>query len=107
MAALTVDFRKPNGLTPADDTTESPKSPLNVETSQWTSSSVDSVPLHCSSRIWDIDFQIKCKLYCHLKKGLCSNPRSVSVIVSLGKTLAECMAASLLSVCPRTAVTSM
>ncbi len=31
-----------------------PKSSLTVETSHWTSSNMDSVPLHSSSRLWDI-----------------------------------------------------
>ncbi len=47
-----------------------PKSSLSVETSHWTSSNMDSVPLHSSSRLWDLDFQIKCKIYFHLKRGL-------------------------------------
>ncbi len=47
-----------------------PKSSLTVETSHWTSSNMDSVPLHTSSRLWDLDFQIKCKIYFHLKRGL-------------------------------------
>ncbi len=37
-----------------------PKSSLTVETSHWTSSNMDSVPLHSSSRLWDLDFQMKC-----------------------------------------------
>ncbi len=42
-----------------------PKSLLTatVETSHWTSSNIDSVPLHSSSRLWDLDFQMKCKIY--------------------------------------------
>ncbi len=47
-----------------------PKSSLTVETSHWTSSNMDSVPLHSSSRRRDLDFQIKCKMYFHLKRGL-------------------------------------
>ncbi len=47
-----------------------PKSSLIVETSHWTSSNMDSVPLQSSSRLWDLDFQIKCKIYFHLKRGL-------------------------------------
>ncbi len=47
-----------------------PKSSLTAETSHWTSSSMDSVPLHSSSRLWDLDFQMKCKIYFHLKRGL-------------------------------------
>ncbi len=46
------------------------KSSLTVATSHWTSSNMDSVPLHSSSRLWDLDFQIKCKIYFHLKRGL-------------------------------------
>ncbi len=41
-----------------------------METSHWTSSNMDSVPLHSSSRLWDLDFQMKCKIYFHLKRGL-------------------------------------
>ncbi len=37
------------------------KSSLTVETSHWTSSNMDSVPLHSSSRLWDLDLQIKRK----------------------------------------------
>ncbi len=47
-----------------------PKSSLTVETSHWTSSNMDSLPLHSSSRLWDLDFQMKCKIYFHLKRGL-------------------------------------
>ncbi len=47
-----------------------PNSSLTVETSHWTSSNMDSVSLHSSSRLWDLDFQIKCKIYFHLKRGL-------------------------------------
>ncbi len=47
-----------------------PKSSLTVETSHWTSSNMDSVPLHTSSRLWDLDFQMKYKMYFHLKRGL-------------------------------------
>ncbi len=32
-----------------------PKSSLTVETSHWTSSNMESVPLHSSSRLWDLD----------------------------------------------------
>ncbi len=45
-----------------------PKSSQTVETSLWTSSNMDSV--HSSSRLWDLNFQIKCKIYFHLKRGL-------------------------------------
>ncbi len=55
-----------------------PKSSLTVETSHWTSSNMDSVPLHSSSRLWDIDFQIKCKMYFHLKRGLWTTKQQYS-----------------------------
>ncbi len=45
-----------------------PKPSLTVETSHWTSSNMDSVPLHSSSRLGDLGFQMKCKIYFHLKK---------------------------------------
>ncbi len=47
-----------------------PKSSLTVETSHWTSSNIYYLPLHSSSRRWDLDFQIRCKIYFHLKRGL-------------------------------------
>ncbi len=47
-----------------------PKSSLTVEISHWTSSNMDSVPLLSSSRLWDLDFQMKCKIHFHLKIGL-------------------------------------
>ncbi len=47
-----------------------PKSSLTVETSHWTSSNMDSVPLHSSSRLWKLDFQMKYKIHFHLKRGL-------------------------------------
>ncbi len=47
-----------------------PKSSLTVETSHWTSSNMDAVPLHSSSRLWDLDLQMKCNIYFHLKRGL-------------------------------------
>ncbi len=51
-------------------TSQRPKSSLTLETSHWTSSCLDSVPLHSSSRLCDLDFQIKCKMYFYLKRGL-------------------------------------
>ncbi len=62
-----------------------PKSSLNVETLHWTSSNVDSVPLHSSSRLWDHDFQIKCKIYFHLKRGLWTT--EFFLLLSPGKML--------------------
>ncbi len=40
-----------------------PKSSLTLETSHCTSNNMDSVPLHSSSRLWDLDFQMKCNIY--------------------------------------------
>ncbi len=68
MAALTVDSE--NTVDQHQQMTCQPKSSLTVETSHWTSSNMDSVPLHSSSRLWDLDFQMKCKIYFHLKRGL-------------------------------------
>ncbi len=65
-----------------------PKSSLTVETSHWTSSNMDSVPLHSSSRLWDLDFQMKCKIYFHLKRGLwTTEQQSVIFLHSPGKML--------------------
>ncbi len=55
-----------------------PKSSLTVETSHWTSSNMDSVPLHSSSRLWDLDFQIKCNIDFHLKRGFCTTEQQSS-----------------------------
>ncbi|XP_058618040.1 uncharacterized protein LOC131531351 isoform X2 [Onychostoma macrolepis] len=83
MAALTVDFRKHSGPTPADDMAAQ-------ITSHWTSSNMDSVPLHSSSRLWDLDFQMKCKIYFHLKRGLWTTERqSVLFLHSPGVSTAE------------------
>ncbi len=70
-----------------------PKSSLTVETSHWTSSNMDYVPLHSSSRLWNLDFQMKCNIYFHLKRGLwiteqqssCNSP--VIFLFSPGKML--------------------
>ncbi len=70
-----------------------PKSSLTVETSHWTSRNMDSVPLHSSSRLWDLDFQIKCKIYFQLNWNYCSEdfgPQSnspVFFLLSPGKML--------------------
>ncbi len=65
-----------------------PKSSLTVETSHWTSNNMDSVPLHSSSRLWDLDFQIKCKIYLIWKDdfGPLSNS-PVLFLFSTGKML--------------------
>ncbi len=59
-----------NTLDQHQQMTWQPESSLTVETSHWTSSNIDSVPLHSSSRLWDLDLQIKCKMYFNLKRGL-------------------------------------
>ncbi len=65
-----------------------PKSSLTSETSHWTSSSLDSVPLHSSSRLWDLDFQMKCNIYFYLKRGLwTTEQQSSSFFLSPGKML--------------------
>ncbi len=65
-----------------------PKSSLTVETSHWTSSNMDYVPLHSSSRLWDLDFQMKCKIYFHLKRGLwTTEQQSSSFLLNLDKML--------------------
>ncbi len=65
-----------------------PKSSLTVETSHWTSSNMDSVPLHSSSRLWELDFQMKCKIYFIWKEdfGPLSNT-PVIFLLSPGKML--------------------
>ncbi len=86
LAALTVDFRK--HVDQHQQKTWQPKSSLTVETSHWTSSNMDSVPLHSSSRLWDLDFQMKCKIYFHLKRGLWTTEQSpVLFLHSPGKML--------------------
>ncbi len=65
-----------------------PKSSQTVETSHWTSSNMDSVPLHSSSRLWDLDFQMKCKIYFHLKRGLWTTEQQSSYfLLNLDKML--------------------
>ncbi len=48
-----------------------PKSSLTVETSHWT-----------SSRLWDLDFQMKYKIYFHLKRGLWTTEQQSSYFFS-------------------------
>ncbi|MEQ2190223.1 hypothetical protein GOODEAATRI_033584 [Goodea atripinnis] len=64
-----VDWTSEN-LVDQNQMTWHPKSLLNVETSHWTSSNVDSVPLQSSSRLCNLDLQMKSNLYFHLKTGL-------------------------------------
>ena len=67
-AWVTLDLKKHSG--PRQKMKWHPKSSLNVKTSHWTSSILDSVPLHSSFRLWDLDFLMKCKVYFHLKRRL-------------------------------------
>ncbi len=88
MAALTVDFRKHSGPTPADDMAAQ----IIKYGENWTSSNMDSVedsvPLHSSSRLWDLDFQMKCKINFHLKRGLWTTEQQSSFfLLSPGKML--------------------
>ncbi len=62
-----------------------PKSSLTVETSHWTSSNMDSVPLHSSSRLWDLDFQMKCKMHFHPKRGLWTTEQQPRFYFSLAQ----------------------
>ncbi len=65
-----VDWSSENTVDQHQQMTWQPKSSLTVDTSHWTSSNMDSVPLLSSSKLWDLDFQMKCKIYFHLKRGL-------------------------------------
>ncbi len=62
-----------------------PKSSLTVETSHWTSSSMDSVPLQSSSRLWDLDFQIKCKNLLSSEKRTLDHWATVQLFFSLAQ----------------------
>ncbi len=77
-----MDFRK---VDQHQQMTWHPKSSLTVETSHWTSSNMDSVPLHSSSRLWDLDFQMKCKIYFSLKRGLWTTGATVQFFFSLAQ----------------------
>ncbi len=47
------------------------------------------MPLHSSSRLWDLDFKMKCKIYFHLKRGLSTTEQQSSFffLLSPGKML--------------------
>ncbi len=62
-----------------------PKSSQTVETSHWTSSNMDSVPLLSSSRLWDLDFQMKCNIYFHLKRWTVEHWATVQFFFSLAQ----------------------
>ncbi len=49
---------------------------------------MDSVPPHTSSRLWNLDFQRKCKICFHLERGLwTTEQQSSSFLLSPGKML--------------------
>ncbi len=58
-----------------------PKSSPTVETLHWTSSNMNSVSLHSSSRLWDLDFQMKYNIYFYLKRGLWTKSAVFPIIV--------------------------
>ncbi len=58
---------------------------MTVETSHWTSSNMDPVPLHSSSRLWDLDFQMKYYICFHLKRGLWTTEQQSSLLFSLAQ----------------------
>ncbi len=62
-----------------------PKSSLTVETSHWTSSNMDSVPLHSFSKLWDLDFQMKCKILLSSEKRTLDHWATVQFFFSLGQ----------------------
>ncbi len=62
-----------------------PKSSLTVETSHWTSSNMDSVPLHSSSRLWDLDLQMKCKHLLSSEKRALDHWATVQFFFSLAQ----------------------
>ncbi len=55
-----------------------PKPSLTVKTSHWTSSNMDSVSLLSSSRLGDLDLQMKCNIYFNLKRGLWTTEQQFS-----------------------------
>ena len=62
-----------------------PKSTQTVETSHWISNILDCVPLHSSSRLWDLGFQMRYKICSHQKRGLWTAEQQTSSFISLAK----------------------
>ncbi len=62
-----------------------PKPSLTVETSHWTSSNIDYVPFHSSSRLWDLDFQMKCKIDLKSEKRTLDHWATVQFFFSLAQ----------------------
>ena len=75
-----------------------PKSSLTVETSQWTSSNLYSVPLHSSSRLWDLIFKRSAK-FTLIWRGLWTHATDTPVIF---KTLSLVLYTSLVQEWPDT-----
>ncbi len=65
--------------------TRQPKSSLTEETSHWTSSNIDYLPFHSSSRLWDLDFQIKCKIDLKSEKRTLDHWATVQLFFSLAQ----------------------
>ncbi len=82
-AVLTLDLR--NTVDQHQQMTRHSKPSLTVETLHWTSSNVDSVPLLSSSRLWDPDFQRKCKIYFHQRTLLLDHSAAVQSFLSLAQ----------------------
>jgi len=57
-----LDFRKHNGPTPADDMAAQIITNCGNFTLDFNNNT--------SSRLWDLDFQMRCKMYFHLERGL-------------------------------------
>ncbi len=67
MAALTVDFRKNSGPTPADDMAAQIITDCGNFTLDFKQHGFCASPLFLQTP--DLDFQMKCKIYFHLKRG--------------------------------------
>ncbi len=86
MAALTVDFRKHSGPTPADDMAAQIITDCRNFTLDFKQHGFCASPLFLQTP--DLDFQMKCKIYFHLKEDF--GPLSNSPVLFLhspGKTL--------------------
>ncbi len=84
-----MDFRKHSGQTPADDMAAQIITDCGNFTLDFKQHGFCASPLFL--RLWDLDFQIKCKIYFHLKEdfGPLSNS-PVLLLLSPGKTLWRC-----------------
>ncbi len=78
MAALTVEFRKHSGPTPADDMAAQIITDCGNFTLDFRQHGFCASPVFLQT--WDLDFQIKCKMYFHLKRGLWTTDQQSSSI---------------------------